>query len=64
MIMASGSARRLSSDPEYLLSLMSQLDDESDREEEFDGWLGEDDGPQVVRFPREQPHPSSKSFSV
>ena len=47
--MASFRARTLPSDPEYLLAFMSQLGDESDSEDEFDRWLNEDDGPQVVR---------------
>ena len=40
----------LSSDPNYLLSLMSEIGDESDSDEEFDGWLGEDDGPVVTYY--------------
>ena len=40
-VMAARSAKTLPSDPEYLLSLMSQIgeDSESDDEYEFDGWL-------------------------
>ena len=40
-VMAARSTKTLPSDPEYLLSLMSQIgeDSESDDEYEFDGWL-------------------------
>ena len=47
--MACSRRRTLSSDPDYLLSLMAEVGDESDSEDDFDGWLGEDDGPTIVR---------------
>ena len=39
----------LPSDSEFLVALISELEDESESEDEFDGWLDEDDGPRVVR---------------
>ena len=48
--MACKRGNTLSSDPNYLLSLMSEIGDESDSDEEFDGWLGEDDGPVVTHY--------------
>ena len=41
--MAARRARTLPSDPEYLLSIMSQLGEDSESEDEFDGWFEEDD---------------------
>ena len=40
--MAARSAKTLPSDPEYLLSLMSQIGDDSESDDEFDGWLDDD----------------------
>ena len=39
----------LSSDPEHLLEFMRDLPDESDSEDDFDGYLGPDDGPVAYR---------------
>ena len=44
------SRARLSSDPEYLLEYMHDLPDESDSDEDFDGYLDPDDGP-VIQLP-------------
>ena len=38
-VMAARSAKTLTSDPEYLPSLMSQIGDDSESNDEFDGWL-------------------------
>ena len=40
--MAARNAKTLPSDPEYLLSLMSQIGDDSESDDEFDGWLDDD----------------------
>ena len=40
--------RTLSSDPNVLLSLMDDID-ESESEDEFEGWLADDDGPTILR---------------
>ena len=40
--MAAKSAKTLPSDPEYLLSLMSQIGDDSESDDELDGWLDDD----------------------
>ena len=39
------SCTTLSSDPEHLLKFMHDLPDESDSEDDFDGYLGPDEGP-------------------
>ena len=39
----------LPSDPEVLLEIMQELPDDSGSEDEFDGYLDEDDGPIVLR---------------
>ena len=41
--------RTLSSDPQFLLDLMHDLPDESDSEDDFDGYLEPDDGPVAYR---------------
>ena len=41
-VMAARSAKTLPSDPEYLLSLMSQIGDDSESDDKFDGWLDDD----------------------
>ena len=38
-VMAARSAKTLPSDPEYLLSLMSQIGEDSEGDDDFDGWL-------------------------
>ena len=35
----------LPSDPEYLLNYLDSLPEESDTDEEFEGYLGQDEGP-------------------
>ena len=40
--MAARSAKTLPSDPEYLLSLMSKIAEDSESDDEFDGWLDDD----------------------
>ena len=47
--MANIRSHTLSSDPNFLLSLISEIGDESESEDEFDGWLGPDDGPVAFR---------------
>ena len=47
--MANIRSHTLSSDPNFLLSLISEVGDESESEDEFDGWLGPDDGPVAFR---------------
>ena len=47
--MANSRSHTLSSDPNFLLSLISEIGDESESEDEFDGWLGPDDGPVAFR---------------
>ena len=42
------SRRTLSSDPEFLLEFMHDLPDESDSDDDFDGYLEPDDGPVVT----------------
>ena len=39
----------LSSDPDFLLDLMHDLPDESDSDDDFDGYLGPEDGPVAYR---------------
>ena len=39
----------LTSDHEVLLEIMQELPDDSGSEDEFDGYLDEDDGPIVLR---------------
>ena len=46
--MASSRPRTLSSDPDFLLSLIGDIE-ESDSEDEFEGWLGPDDGPTILQ---------------
>ena len=46
--------RRLPSDPEYLLTVMAQLGEESGSEDEFDGWLGDDDDRTAITAHDEQ----------
>ena len=41
-VVAVRSAKTLPSDPEYLLSLMSQIGKDSESDDEFDGWLDDD----------------------
>ena len=41
-IMAARSAKTLPSDPEYLLYLMSQIGEDSESDDNFDGWLNDD----------------------
>lgn len=43
--MASSRASLLPSDPEYLLAIMSEVEDESDSDGDFDGWLSETEEP-------------------
>ena len=66
--MAARRSRTLPSDPDFLLSLMSELGDESESEDEFDGWLGPDDGPLVLRGSSASPHlrhsPSLESLDL
>ena len=38
----------LPSDPEFLLEFIDHLPEDADSDEEFDGYLGPDDGPVVV----------------
>ena len=40
--MAARSAKTIPSDPEYLLSLMSQIGEDSESDDDFDGWLDDD----------------------
>ena len=40
-VMAARSAKTLPSDPEYLLSLMSQIGEDSESDDDFDGWLND-----------------------
>ena len=47
--MASRGGRGLPSDPEFLLELMQELPDESESEDEFDGYLDPEDGPIMLR---------------
>ena len=47
--MATSRACALSSDPDFLLSFMSELGEDSDSDDDFDGYLDEDDGPVAVR---------------
>ena len=47
--MASRRGLGLSSDPEFLLELMQELPDESESEDEFDGYLDPEDGPIILR---------------
>ena len=44
--MATDRAHTLPSDPDYLLSLLSELEDESDSDDDFKGWLKLDDDPE------------------
>ena len=66
--MAARRSRTLPSDPDFLLSLMSELGDESEIEDEFDRWLGPDDGPLVLRGSSASPHlrhsPSLESLDL
>ena len=63
-VMATQRACTLPSDPDYLLSLMCEIE-ESDSDEEFDGWLDEDDGPTIVRSERSgSPTPLMHSLSI
>ena len=41
--------RALPSDPEYLLDLISDLPDESDSDDDFEGYLDPEDGPVAYR---------------
>ena len=41
----------LPSDPEYLLDILDDLPDESDSDDEFDGYLEPDEGPVAYRSP-------------
>ena len=41
-VMAARSAKTLPSDPEYLLSLMFQIGEDSECDDDFDGWLDDD----------------------
>ena len=41
-VMAARSAKTIPSDPEYLLSLMSQIGEDSESDDDFDGWLDDD----------------------
>ena len=41
-VMAARSVKTLPSDPEYLLSLMSQIGEDSESDDNFDWWLNED----------------------
>ena len=45
--MASFRPRTLSSDPDFLLLLIGDIE-ESDSEDEFEGWLGLDDSPTII----------------
>ena len=47
--MAGSRACALPSDPDFLLSFMSKIGEESDSDENFEGHLDEDDGPVAVR---------------
>lgn len=59
--MASRSA--IPSDPEYLLDLLNDLPDESDSDDEFDGYLEPEDGPVAYRSAAElQTSPRSRSL--
>ena len=42
-------AKRLPSDPEFLLDFMREIPDEGESDDDFEGYLDEDDGPIVVR---------------
>ena len=62
--MATRRARMLPSDPEYLLSLMCEIE-ESDSEDDFEGWLeDDDDGPTIVRDCPGSPTPLVRSLSM
>ena len=41
-VMAARSVKTLPSDPEYLLSLMSQIGEDSESDDDFDWWLNDD----------------------
>ena len=41
-VMAARSAKILQSDPEYILSLMSQIGEDSESDDDFDRWLDDD----------------------
>ena len=47
--MASRRGVGLPSEPEFLLELMQELPDESESEDEFDGYLDPEDGPIMLR---------------
>ena len=71
--MAGYNSRTLPSDPDFLLALVSDIGDESESDEEFDGWRGPDDGSALVhgysdtdeeRSPSPQQHPVSADMAV
>ena len=47
--MAGYNSRTLPSDPDFRLALVSDIGDKSESDDVFDGWLGPDDGPALVR---------------
>ena len=49
LLLVMASRRTLSSDPEFLLEFMHDLPDESDSDDDFDGYLEPDDGPVAYR---------------
>ena len=49
LLLVAASRRTLSSDPEFLLEFMHDLPDESDSDDDFDGYLEPDDGPVAYR---------------
>ena len=49
VVRASRRGLGLPSDPEFLLELMQELPDESESEDEFDGYLDPEDGPIMLR---------------
>ena len=53
--MASRRGLSLPSNPEFLLELMQELPDDSESEDEFDGYLDPEDGPvNLRRFDRDE----------
>ena len=62
-LMATRRARTLRSDPDFLLSLMCEIE-ESDSEDDFEGWLDEDNGPTNVHDCPGSPTPLVHSASM
>ena len=59
---------RLSSNPEFLLEYLHDIPDESDSDEDFDGYLDADEGPvayrSVAEFEEESAHAPRRSLSL